>query len=143
MATSVFIKYQVAIIITVIAAILLGMGAYYNYNASLTPTIVTTTGVQLSRRFPPWVSSCPDYWTQNSDGSCMKAKANGNETCGNTSSITNNLSANYSAINPSAKLQQLSWVDKCKWSRLCNVQWEGVSDKACVPDSFAHYDLNN
>jgi hypothetical protein len=142
MAQSFFMKYQIAIIITIIAAILLGMGLYYSYRASLTPTITTTTGIQLSSRFPPWVSSCPDYWTQNADGSCMKKFNNGKESC-DASSITSNLQANYSPINPNAKLQNLSWVNKCKWSRLCNVQWEGVSDKACVPDSFAYYDLKN
>jgi hypothetical protein len=140
MAESFFMKYQVAIIITVIAAVLLGMSIYYNYKESQTPTIVTTTGVQLSSRFPPWVSSCPDYWTQNPDGSCRKKFTNGNAAC-DASSITNNLTANYSPMNPNAKIDKLSWVDKCKWSRLCNVQWEGVSDKACVPDSFAYYDL--
>jgi hypothetical protein len=138
--SSFFMKYQVAIIITTIVAVLLGMSVYYSYQASLAPTIVTTTGVQISSRFPPWVSSCPDYWTQNADGSCMKKFTNGKASC-DASSITNNLTANYSPINPKAAVDKLSWVDKCKWSRLCNVQWEGVSDKACVPDSFAYYDI--
>jgi len=132
-------KYQIAIIVTIIAAILLGMSAYYSYKASLTPTIITSTGVALPARFPPWVSSCPDYWTQNNDGSCTKQFGNGQETC-DASSITNNLSANFSPYNPNVQLQNMSWINKCKWSKQCNVQWEGVSDKACVPDSFATYD---
>ena len=103
------------------------------------------------KRFPPYLSPCPDYWTNKGGGICKREPTlnNGREKCGsqfhdknNTFSFTTGDNGNsYTDSNDShANLSNMSLVDKCKWSKACNIYWEGISDRPCTNTSFKDYD---
>ena len=100
------------------------------------------------RRFPPWLSPCPDYWT-HSKGRCYRTKdaANGREKCGAQTGQHNPVhgappkssqmaysavEAPYKDYSAGVELSKFTWEDKCKWSQSCDVYWEGVSDQDCA-----------
>jgi len=144
--TSFLLKYQVAVVISAVVFILLSIAAWNAYiNGSIASGAMTTaSGAVVQYRFPPWISACPDYWSENSDGTCTQTHyaplntTNGYKKC-DSSSIKANISINSEKGPANISFQDLSWVDKCSWAKLCNVQWEGVSDKACVSSSFVNY----
>ena len=104
------------------------------------------------RRFPPYLSPCPDYWTNLGGGKCRREPHlnNGRDKCGNTAghdpnhtfSFTTGENGNsYTNSNQSsADLSNMTLVDKCKWAKACNIYWEGISDRPCTNKSFKDYD---
>lgn len=95
-------------------------------------------------RYPPWLSPCPDYWA--SDGECCRrTKDTKGEGNGNLMNTTSDLPGGQYGTTvgdddaPKVCLGQMSYPEKCKWAKESNVYWQGVSDVACVPDSFTQY----
>ena len=108
------------------------------------------------RRFPPWLSPCPDYWTHQ-NGRCFRTTdaANGRDKCGplrdnynsQVGAPPNGHQMAYTSVSdPSTNessgvdLSKFSWPDKCKWAKSCDIYWEGVSDKDCGDkDAFSEW----
>ena len=103
----------------------------------------------VMRRYPPWLSECPDYWTKvhTRNGTvCQRdpANANGRETCNATPG-----SYNYTKRPPPSSLyyengsavpfSQASLTDRCTWAKACDVYWEGLSEVACT-DNADYFD---
>lgn len=71
--------------------------------------------------WPPYKSSCPDYW-----------KSIGNNTCENTHNIgvpeclKNGHQSVRGIKEKRVSFQDVSEEDKCSWSKKCEVPWEGV-----------------
>jgi hypothetical protein len=40
----------------------------------------------------------------------------------------------------SVDFKGLSLKDKCRWSKACEVYWQGISDKPCTGASFKKYE---
>ena len=134
MSTSFFAKYQIAIIVTSVVVIMVIFGAVVNYLSDKNAKTTNISGETVKTTFPPWVSFCPDYWVTNGDKSCSPG------VYGNYQPLPCNSSVRkVRSINDRVQLQDLTWVDKCKWANSCSVLWEGVSDKPCIDDSFKDY----
>tara|TARA_Y100000816_G_C25586247_1_gene314988 strand:- start:93 stop:500 length:408 start_codon:yes stop_codon:yes gene_type:complete len=92
--------------------------------------------------FPPFTNNCPDYWDISTD-------TDGNKICVNKSTI--NTAKNTYIDNNSFKrwcnTPQVSWWDedgnltkvfgskncaKYKWSKYCDLTWDGISDNRNV-----------
>lgn len=139
MATLVIGKYMPAIVLFVVFLFVYVTIWAIRYFGHDTPYV---------RRFPPWLSPCPDYWT-HFEGRCYRTMdaANGRETCGSQPGKFNpdagpppqGSKMSYSAVKdmsqatPSSgiKMSDFSWGDKCKWTKSCDIFWEGVSDQDC------------
>jgi hypothetical protein len=145
MATIVTSKYTPAIVLFVVFLFVYVTVWAIRYFGHDTPYV---------RRFPPWLSPCPDYWTHY-DGKCyrMTTVDNGRVTCGPAKNQYNS-----DAGPPPAKLQSYTatdnptradakgldmnaatWEEKCKWTKSCDVYWEGVSNQDCDGDAFADW----
>ena len=136
-----FEKYQIALSIFITVSLLYMYSLYRRYQDYKSPKIVTVDGKELPSRYPPWISHCPDYWYEGPvKGTCKYGKRNGNPKC-NSSAIKEDGSLNYdiSKKDDVVDLRNMTWVDKCRWTKKCGISWEGVNDKACVPDSFENY----
>jgi hypothetical protein len=90
--------------------------------------------------FPPWISACPDYWTNvSSDNKALCYKSGDNGLATFTPSTTDNIDVVKYAYNFDATKGDIKSVDfsdttlktKCLWSKGAQVYWEGISDKAC------------
>jgi hypothetical protein len=104
------------------------------------------------RRFPPYLSPCPDYWTNLGNGKCKREPNlnNGRAKCDNISG-NNDPTSNYSLTTSgddrdsygpgteNVNLSNKSLVEKCKWAKKCNIYWEGISDRPCTNKSFENY----
>lgn len=139
MATLVIGKYTPAIVLFVVFLFVYITIWAIRYFGHDTPYV---------RRFPPWLSPCPDYWT-HFEGRCYRTMdaANGREKCGNKPGEFNPEAGPppqgqkmfYSAVkdmspentSSGVDLSDVSWKDKCKWTKACDIFWEGVSDQDC------------
>jgi len=104
------------------------------------------------RRYPPWISECPDYWDKvivNGAVSCRRSERNPNGRM-QCSAAPNSYNASYSpppqALNyiqdENVNFNRSSLVDRCKWAQACDVYWEGISDQNCTDTThFSQYSL--
>jgi hypothetical protein len=74
-----------------------------------------------SQVWPPFVASCPDYWIEKNDGTCINPKNLGN--CGtfmkDTETPKNFNVAPYIGSNGDCQKQM--------WANSCNVSWDGIT----------------
>ena len=91
--------------------------------------------------FPQYISDCPDYWTNNSDGTCSVVVGNKSVNAPNISEGQRKL-GNITVIPPSDldkeyNPQQLtyiydfnnsSWCDKRKWAMTNDIFWDGITN---------------
>ena len=109
------------------------------------------------RRYPPWISECPDYWQRrigaNNEVVCVPNEKNPNGKI-NCNSAMGNYNPTYGKPPGSVRqvggeggvtFQNASLPDRCKWARSCDVFWEGISDVACKGNSkhFNKYQLDS
>ena len=85
--------------------------------------IKKSSDLKQNVRFPPWPSTCPDYWkVDNNNGNGPK--------CSNPNKI------GLCNLNEPMDLSQSIFKGskgayyKCDWSKKCNVPWEGI-DSLC------------
>ena len=96
-------RYTLAIVLFILVVfIVLTIGAIRLFG-STPPSI---------QRYPPWLSQCPDYWTNNGDGTCTynAATPNGKPTCSNGDD--KNLHYTQTTKVP---VNKYSWKDLCNW----------------------------
>ena len=121
-------RYTLAIVLFILVVfIVLTIGAIRLFG-STPPSI---------QRYPPWLSQCPDYWTNNGDGTCTynAATPNGKPTCSNGDD--KNLHYTQTTKVP---VNKYSWKDLCNWCGNCQIYWEGVSDQNCGDSKhFSNY----
>ena len=78
--------------------------------------------------FPPVVSDCPDYW-ESKNGKCINVKKIGVCNIGDNNSMdftTNNFKGHSGLCN------------KSKWSKLCKVSWNGVTNAGTTLDQICN-----
>lgn len=126
-------RYQIALVIIAIVVVIYLMILALKYFGS----------TKIKIRFPPWISPCPDYWTNKGDGLCCRTvddngEGNGNETAESSKMGTD---GQYSKQNACAKVEgaRTSYVQKCEWARENNIHWSGISDVPCNTKSFTQY----
>lgn len=89
--------------------------------------------------FPPWISPCPDYWSNVSTGGktlCLQSQNNGPSSYVPTGNVSTNLAYDFTNSGQQPlDFSDVSLQQKCEWSKDSGVFWEGISDKAC--SSFA------
>jgi hypothetical protein len=95
----------------------------------------------VMRRYPPWITECPDYWDKVIENGKVYCKRN--ETNANGRKQCNAMQGNYnSGYNPppqalfytdgkEVQFNNSSLPDRCKWAKACDVYWEGISDVSC------------
>ncbi len=101
--------------ITIVVAIVL---VYYGYNAFkrfLSP--------EEKKRWPPVLSSCPDYWKDLGSGTCQNVHSLGN--CSNNAT-SNTL--NWGTIGDTNTV--LGRENLCNKAKECRISWEGI-DSLC------------
>jgi len=75
-------------------------------------------GATSQSPYPPNASTCPDYWTANTDGSCTAGSKN-----------LGKFSSGYSFIPLSAMVSGLTTACSMKkWSETNSVVWDGYSN---------------
>jgi len=87
--------------------------------------------MKSNTQFPPWVSPCPDYWSNVGGNKCVRTMSNGNISCpapAGPSSLRYDFS---SGTNNPVDMTGVSMRDKCNWANSCKIYWEGVTDKPC------------
>lgn len=62
--------------------------------------------------FPPYVSTCPDYFEMNSKGECINVRNMG-DTSGMCATVP---------VDPKTPL------NKCIWAKNCNLTWDGITN---------------
>lgn len=118
-------KYYVS---TILVGIVVFVYFLYIVNVGLSWTNTST-----SIPFPPWVSSCPDYWSNVGSTKCKQSQPNGKQTC-TFSTSDGKTSLGYdvtSDTTSSVDFKDVSAKDKCNWAQKCGVYWEGISDQIC------------
>lgn len=74
-----------------------------------------------SAKWPPRLSSCPDYWIEgqnaNDETICTNEKNLGLSTCPDV--ISSDILAK-------------SECEKSKWARSCNLTWDGITNKTDI-----------
>jgi hypothetical protein len=85
--------------------------------------ILTFLGIQMSKSsnqapFPPAMSTCPDYWTTNDDGTCTAGAKNlGSFSSGYTIKPSDLISNGYSLA-----------CSLKKWANSNSVVWDGYNN---------------
>ena len=115
-------RYQIAIVLVGIAVVIYLTILAIKYFGS----------PEIKVRFPPWLSPCPDYWTNTGNGLCCRTvdangEGNGNETA--TSSLLGD-DGKYSKENACAQVGNTSYIKKCEWAKENQIHWSGISDVA-------------
>lgn len=104
---------MIKIIALVLICLLLIVGLVFVY-LSLSNKIA-------SAKWPPRLSSCPDYWIESNDENnetvCTNDKNLGSPTCPDV--ISSDILAK-------------SDCDKSKWARSCNLTWDGITNKTDI-----------
>tara|TARA_A100001015_G_C15032214_1_gene733960 strand:- start:2779 stop:3267 length:489 start_codon:yes stop_codon:yes gene_type:complete len=106
----------------IVVAIILLIGALMFFG-------VTMKNAKSEEDYPPVVAKCPDYWVAETDEKdekktiCKNVQNLGNKSCQNEIDFSEytNLSSN---------------CDKNKWAKMCNLNWEGITDddNICIND---------
>ena len=101
------------------------------------------------RRFPPWLSECPDFWLKKGNMCVRDPKnPNGRQVCDN---VPGNFNDNVDwtvprnlqySLNEGVDFSTTPLNERCQWAQACDVNWEGISDQACRnnEDYFKQYD---
>ena len=76
-----------------------------------------------SKKFPPVISACPDYWTSKGDNVCENKHGLG--IC-KAAKNDNVMDFNEEGIFKGQK----GMYYKCAWAKKCEVPWEGI-DSLC------------
>lgn len=66
-------------------------------------------------KFPPMVSTCPDYWKLTKKGKCKNVRKLGNGC------------PEFDPKDPKYQGPQ-GKIEKCKWSKNCGVVWDGITN---------------
>jgi len=130
-------RYTIAlVIISVVILLFLTVMAIRMFSAPRT----------TMRRFPPWLSECPDFWVKEGD-KCVPDphNANGRPVCNNDPGNSNEQvnwnvpqGLNYSE-GEGVDFSKAPLNDRCKWAQACDVHWEGISDQSCTNnDDYFH-----
>ena len=106
------------------------------------------TPVTTLRRFPPWLSECPDFWMKQGN-KCVPDpdNPNGRQVCNNE---PGNMNPNVNwtvprnlqySLHDGVDFSQTPLNERCQWAQACDVYWEGISDQACRnnDDYFQRY----
>jgi len=100
-------------------------------------TAYNITTVDKKATFPPWISPCPDYWSNVSTDSktiCHRLKGNNNGPETYTPSdvnVTAGLGYDFTKETSGVEFTDVSLYEKCLWSKDSGVFWEGITDNAC------------
>lgn len=85
--------------------------------------------------FPPWISPCPDYWSNVSTNGkvlCSRTQPNGPISYQPKGNVSETLGYDFSIKNPNpVDFSSSTLKEKCEWSKDSGVYWEGISDKVC------------
>lgn len=103
----------VQILILVSMLIMLFVLIIYTYNG----TKNTLTDVS----FPPVISNCPDYWSENEAGQCVNDFNLGSENC-----------QEPTPLNGEKYQGQIGKCQKYKWAKSCGLSWDGITNDPSI-----------
>jgi hypothetical protein len=78
---------------------------------------ISISNSKYSKKFPPVVAECPDYWLREKK-LCVNKKQLGNGNCHGSMDFTN--SAQWDGNE--------GICNKQKWAKGCNLTWDGVTN---------------
>jgi hypothetical protein len=110
----IYIKYNILLFYTmsfqktvlIIAAIVLSFMLFF--------VGLAMQGLKKAQQYPPEIAACPDYWSMQTDGTCVH---NGEINVGTPQPNC----AQYDETHDETH-------DKKEWALECEVQWDGVSN---------------
>ncbi len=110
MSTFQSIVMSISVVLLIICLIFIGVLLYKN---------------KYSKKFPPIIANCPDYWLDQSDknngSKCFNAQNLGNGQCPKTMDFSK------SAWNGPDGL-----CAKSKWAKSCDLTWDGIDNNSDV-----------
>lgn len=129
-------RYTIAIVLFVVIIFVILTIAAIRLFGHAAPTL---------QRYPPWISECPPYWTNEGNGRCSynPAQPNGKASCNQElQRLSSRISGLAYAGNSAVNFKSVPLPDRCQWSKQCQVYWEGVSDQNCSnTEHFNKYSL--
>jgi hypothetical protein len=101
------------------------MGFYKSFlfgNAIMLIILLAVMAVLLSNKaktqtFPPEISKCPDFYSQNSEGSCLM-----------TQSVYSSQKATCTSMYPNT----MDRPAKRLWASECGVSWDGITNSSII-----------
>lgn len=119
-------RYTIAIIIFVIIIFIVLTIAAIRHFGHTQPTL---------QRFPPWISECPPYWTNEGNQKCSynPDQPNGKPACTSSELSKTGPTIRKLSYTPGSVVDfaPAAMSDRCIWAKKCNVYWEGISDQSC------------
>lgn len=119
-------RYTIAIILFVIIIFIVLTIAAIRHFGHTEPTL---------QRFPPWISECPPYWTNEGNQQCSynSKQPNGKDVCkpGDLTRLGAAVRKLSYSPNTMVDFAPVSMAERCNWAKACNVYWEGISDQSC------------
>lgn len=114
-----------------ITAVLVGI-VLFIYILYLINTVYAISDMKSTTQYPPWISPCPDYWSNKGNNKCVRTQNNGMLSCANQAGVNTALNYDFStqSANP-VDFTNFSLKDKCNWANACKVYWEGINDNPC------------
>lgn len=107
-------------IILVAMIIMLFILAYFTY--------VNTKKTMNSANFPPIISKCPDYWSEDMAGMCQDG--GGLQPPNTNSAITGCYGTkDLSLVKYMGKTGR---CEKRKWAEACDISWDGITNNRSI-----------
>ena len=125
-------RYQLAFILTAVAVVI--------YLCTL--AIAYFGDKNAKRRYPPWLSPCPDYWSVTTDANnqtvcCRTVDKNGQGNGNPKSSSDTDAQYSYGATGNGERtcvpLDSMTWEQKCQWANKNHIH---VVCRVSVKDSL-------
>jgi hypothetical protein len=110
MSTFQSIVMSISVVLLIICLIFIGVLLYKN---------------KYSKKFPPIIANCPDYWLDQSD------KNNGSK-CFNAQNLGNGQCAKTMDFSKSAWNGPDGLCAKSKWAKSCDLTWDGIDNNSDV-----------
>lgn len=133
--TAVINTYPITTSIVVLFLILYFFSLYSYFTQPQRTSLYAADGSKVTDRYPPILEVCPPYWSTLPSGECKKDFDNGAVSC-DAREISQNLM--YNEKNPIVNLNDLNWVQRCKWAKKCGVKYD--FNKPCIQDAFEGYE---
>jgi len=101
------------------------MGFYKSFlfgNAIMLIILLAVMAVLLSNKaksqtYPPEISKCPDFYSQDPQGTCLM-----------TQSVYSSKNATCTTMYPNT----MSKLDKKLWASNCGVSWDGITNSSII-----------
>ena len=107
-------------IIIVAMTIMLFILAYFTY--------VNTKKTMNSANFPPIISNCPDYWSEDRTGKCV----DGGGLQPPNADTTKTECHDTQDLSLPKYMGKTGLCEKRKWAEACKISWDGITNNRSI-----------